>query len=235
MAVETSQALQQLHHLLQQLEDAETMLAHGPRRVAAAKNKVTAAELVCEEHKNEIQTLRKTSDQKSLNLKSNEDMILKLNGRLNEASSNKEFDIIQAQLESERLASDALEDEVLSLLSKVDDAEVTLRAAEQDVRQLIERGQEIKADVQAKEPGVREEIERLNREITEAESAIPAGESRGNYERLRASMKSGALSELRKAFCLACNTKVIAQDCVRVKIGEFVTCRECGRILYSAE
>ena len=35
MAVETSQALQQLHHLLQQLEDAETLLAHGPKRIAA--------------------------------------------------------------------------------------------------------------------------------------------------------------------------------------------------------
>ncbi|MCH2209816.1 MAG: hypothetical protein MK110_00830 [Fuerstiella sp.] len=235
MAVDTSQALHHLHYLLQQLEEAETMLVHGPRRIAAAKNKIAAAELVCEEHKNQIQTLRKTSDQKSMNLKSNEDRILKLNGRLNEASSNREFDIIQGELESERSVGNSLEDEVLSLLSEVDDAGVTLEAAEQDVGQLVERCQEIEADVLAKEPGIREEIERLNGEVTEAESAIPTGESRGNYERLRASMKSGALSELRNAFCVACNTKVIAQDCVRVKIGEFVTCRECGRILYSAE
>jgi len=235
MTVETSQALQQLHHLLQQLEDAETLLSHGPKRIAAARKKIKIAEQQCTEQKDQIQTLRKAADQKSLSLKSNEAEILKLNGRLNEASSNKEYDIIQSQVSVQRTANESLEDEILALLTQVDEAGTELEAANQSVQVLTAKCSEIEAEVQQKEPGIREDIERLTGEIGEAEAAIPAGESRGGYDRMRASMGAAALSEVQEAFCLACNTKLIAQDCVRIKVGEFVTCRECGRILYTIE
>ncbi len=235
MAVETSQALQQLHHLLQQLEDAESLLTHGPSRIAAAKRKITAAEQLCVSQKDQIKTLRKTADQKSLNLASHEAEILKLTRHLNEASSNKEYDIIQGQLGSEQLANNVTEDEVLRLLTQVDEVGTVLKTAEEEVAQFIQRCNEIETEFQEKEQGIREEIDRLHREICEAESAIPGGESRAAYKRLRASMNSGALSEVQDAFCLACNTRVIAQDCVRIKIGDFVTCRQCGCILYAAE
>ena len=94
---------------------------------------------------------------------------------------------------------------------------------------------DIEAEVEKNEPGIREDVARLNSEISEAETAIPPGEVRGGYERMRISIKSEALSEVQDAFCLACNTKVIAQDCVRIKIGELVTCRECGRLLYTVD
>lgn len=235
MAVETSQALQQLHHLLQQLEDAETLLGHGPRRIATAKKRIAEAEQVCVDQKEQIKTLRKTSDQKTLNLKTREAEILKLAGRLNEASSNKEYDIIQSQLAAERSSNEVLEDEILTLLTQVDEAETALEAAEAAVKECAGKCQEIEDEVQAMEPGIRDDITRLNTEISEAESAIPVGDARSGYQRLRGSLQSGALSEVQDAFCLACNTKVIAQDCVRIKVGEFVTCRECGRILYATD
>ena len=235
MAVATSQALQQLHHLLQQLEDAETLLAHGPKRIAAAKSKIAAAERICVDQKEQVKTLRKTSDQKSLSLKSHEAEILKQTRRLYEASSNKEYDIIQGQLASEQSANDSLEDEILTLLTQVDEAGIVLATAEEQVSQFTQRCTEIEVEVRAKEPGIREDIERLNSEIVEAESAIPAGDSRSAYKRMRASMNAGALSEVQDAFCLACNTRAIAQDIVRVRIGEIVSCRQCGRILYTAE
>lgn len=235
MAVDTSLALQQLHHLLQQLEDAETLLAHGPRRVAAAKKKIAMAEEVCSSQKEQIRTIRKIADQKSLTLKEREAEILKQTQRLNEANSNKEYDIIQSQLQSIGAAKEALEDEILSLLTKVDEAGGALAAAEEEVGRLTDHCRQIEADIKATEPSIREDVDRLNAAIGEAESAIPAGESRTAYLRLRSSMKSAALSEVQDAFCVACNTKVIAQDCVRIKMGEFVTCRQCGRILYTAE
>lgn len=235
MTVETSQALQQLHHLLQQLEDAETLLSHGPKRIAAARRKIAAAEQVCADQKEQIKTLRKSSDQKTLNLKSHEAEILKLSGRLNEASSNKEYDIIQSQISSEKSTNEELEDDILTLLTQVDEATAELESSEAQVQELTQRRQDIESEVASNEPGIRDDITRLTTEIAEAESAIPPGESRGAYERMRASLNAGALSEMQDAFCLACNTKVIAQDCVRIKIGEIVGCRQCGRILYTAE
>jgi len=235
MAVETSQSLQQLHHLLQQLEDAENLLAHGPKRIAAAKRKIAAAEQICVTQKEQIQSLRKATDHKSLNLKSHEADILKLNGRLNVASSNKEYEIITGQVETAKSANEQLEDAILTLMSEVDEAGAVLTSAEEEVDEFTQRCNAIEAEVKKNEPGIREDIARLNGEISEAETAIPPGEVRGGYERMRISIKSQALSEVREAFCLACNTKLIAQDCVRIKIGEFVNCRECGRLLYTVE
>jgi len=235
MAVETSQSLQQLHCLLQQLEDAENLLAHGPKRIAAAKKKIAAAEQICADQKEQIQSLRKATDQKSLNLKSHEADILKLTGRLNVASSNKEYDIITGQVKTAKSADARLEDEILTLMTQVDEAGAVLASAEEEVGEFTQRRKDIEAEVQKNEPGIREDIARLKGEIIEAEATIPAGEIRGDYERMRASIKSQALSEVQDAFCLSCNTKVIAQDCVRIKIGEFVTCRECGRLLYTVQ
>ncbi len=232
MAVDTSQALQHLHELLKQLDDAETLLAHGPRRIAAAEKKVAAAQEIVDAGKKEIRELRAAADDRSLSLKSREADILKLRSRLNEAASNREYDIIQSQIASEKAACEKLEDEILQLLTSVDEAESKLQAAEDEVREQTNRCREIEADVRSREPEIRSEIERLETEIREAEQAVPAGDARTVYRRLRDAMKAQALSEVQDAFCMACNTKVIAQDCVRIKVGEFVTCRQCGRILY---
>jgi predicted nucleic acid-binding Zn-ribbon protein len=234
MATETSLALQHLHHLLQQLDAAETLVAHGPRRIAAAQRKVQTAERCCVDQKDQIQAIRKSADQKSLTLKSREADIQKLTLRLNEASSNKEYEIITAQIAAEKSANEALEDEVLGLLTQVDEAVEKLESLKQEVEQAKAASAEIEQDVKAKEPGVTADISRLTEEIAEAESAIPAGDSLSTYRRLVQSHGPMALTEVKDGFCLACNTRITSQDVVRVNTGDFLLCRECGRILYAS-
>ncbi|MEZ6060377.1 MAG: hypothetical protein R3C19_08455 [Planctomycetaceae bacterium] len=233
MATETSHALQHLHHLLQQLEAAETLLAHGPRRIAAAEKKIVAGEQACNDQKAQIQTVRKAADQKSLSLKSREADIQKLSRRLNEASSNKEYDIIMAQVTAEKTANAKLEDEILSLLTQVDEATTELSRLQKEVEAAQERALLIGSEVKEREPGVVADVERLKAEIREAETAIPAGECFSAYRRLVQSMASAALAEMDGGFCTACNTRVTPQDAVRINLGEFVMCRECGRIQYT--
>ena len=234
MAVEASLALQQLHQLLEQLEDAQTQLARGPRRVAAAQKKTRLADQASADQKEQIRMLRKAADEKTLSLKSREAEISRLQVRLNEVSSNREYDIIQAQLESEKSASNNLEDEILSLLTQIDEATEELLLLQSETGSCLRRTIEIEEEVSGNELGILKEIQRLETEVAEAEGTIPQGEARTVYRRLRNSMNSGALSEVKNSFCLACNTSVTAQYCVQIKIGEFVTCRECGRILYMA-
>lgn len=233
MTAETSLAYQQLHSLLKQLEDAEQMLAHGPRRIAAAEQKIVAAEQACAVQKEQIQLLKKSADEKSLNLNSKEAELQKLEGRLNQATSNKEYDIIQAQKASEKAAGAELEDQILSLLSQVDEAGLELKQKEQDLTDAKQRAKEIADEVQAKEPGLKEEVARLNGEIKEIEAVIPAGEPRTTYRRLRESQGASAMSRVEDSFCTECNTGATQQDVVRINLGEFVLCRACGRILYN--
>ncbi len=233
MPTETSHALQHLHHLLQQLEAAETLLSHGPKRIAAAQKKVAALEQACVDQKAQVQTIRKASDQKSLTLKSHEADIRKFTQRLNEATSNKEYDIIMAQVTAEKAVNAKLEDEILSLLTQVDEATDRLAQLQADVQAAKDNAQAVEADVRSREPGVIADVDRLKAEIREAESAIPAGECFGKYRRLVQSMAAAAMAEMHGGFCMACNTRVTPQDAVRINLGEFVTCRACGRIQYA--
>ncbi|MEQ9406587.1 MAG: hypothetical protein RIK87_02635 [Fuerstiella sp.] len=232
MTAERSRVFQHLHSLLKQLHDAEYLLDHGPKRLAAAKMKVEAARQACADQKEVIVGLKKAADQNSLNLKSREAVLQKLNGQLNQATSNKEYDIFQAQIAAEKAANADLEDKILSLLSDVDESAAELKRREQQVAEFEQKAAEVEADVKAREPGLQAEVARLNAEIAEAEKTMPGGEKKSAYHRLRAAQGPGAMARVDDGYCTECNTGATQQDVVRLNLGEFVLCRACGRILY---
>ena len=232
MSAGTPQAFAHLHDLLKQLQDAQQLLDHGPMRISLSEKKIEAAEKECAAQKEVIKQLRKSADQSAMNLKSQEAQVAKLSGRLNEASSNKEYEIIQGQMSSEKVKGANLEDEVLELLSKVDDATAELKAKESQLEELIKKKVEITATVQANEPGLKADVERLLAAISEAESVIPAGFPRDTYKRLRESQGASAMSRVEDTYCEECNTQAISQDVVQMNMGKFTLCRACGRILY---
>lgn len=235
MTASASQAFEHLHALLQQLEDAERLLAHGPKRTAVAEKKVTAAEQDCSDQKEKIKQLRKSADQSAMNLKSREAELAKLALRLNEAGSNKEYEIIQNQITAAKKEDAKLEDEVLALLDQVDQATEELQMLEQQLEELKQKAAQIADDVRAKEPGLKSDVERLTGEIAEAESIIPGGDPKTTYKRLRAAQGASAMSRVEDGYCTECNTGATPQDTVRLNLGEFVLCRACGRLLYRTE
>lgn len=235
MSAETQRTFPRLHDLLIQLENAEQALAHGPKQIAAVEKKITETQQACIQQKAEIQQLRKDADAASLNLKSREAEVGKHLIRLNDTKSNKEYEIIQGQVAASRAASEQLEDEVLTLLSRVDDATDQLQQMEQQVVELQKKLTEVQQDVQAREPGLRADVERLNQEIASTETLIRGGEAQASYKRLRAAMGASAMARVEDTYCAECNTGATPQDVVRMKLGEFVLCRTCDRILYISE
>ena len=232
MGAEKVQAFAHLHNLLQQLQDAEYLLAHGPKRIAVAKKKVVAAEEACANQKETIKQLRLNADKSQMNLKTREAEVAKLNMKLNEASSNKEYEIIQNKIASEKEEDARLEDEILGLLDEVDGASSELERLQQELADQETKTKDIEADVQKREPGLKADVERLEGEIKEAESVISGGDSVTTYRRLRAAQGASALSPVEDSYCVECNSQVTPQDAVRLNLGEFVLCRACGRILY---
>lgn len=235
MATQTSLAYQNLHNLLKELADVQYMLAHGPKRIAASQKKVAAAEAACAEQKDAIQQLKKKADSSSLDLKTREAEIAKHASRLNDAGSNKEYEIITGQMETQRKACEQLEDEVLSMLGEVDSATDELSSRESELAEAKKKADEVSSDVQAKEAGLKEDVARLETEISEAEKVLPAGENRATYQRLRQAQGAESMSKVEDGYCEECNTTVTPQDAIRLNMGEFLLCRACGRFLYVGE
>lgn len=232
MVHQTSLAYQHLHSLLKQLEEAEQALAHGPRRIAITEKKVVAAQDACDAQKVKIQQLRKQADTASLNLKSKEADSQKQASRLNEAGSNKEYEIIQGQINSIKTACETLEDEILTMLSDVDDATGQLKVLQEEHDTLTQKVGRISAEVKAAEPGIKADIERLTAEIKEAEKVMSGGNTLSTYRRVQGIQGAGAFAKIDDGYCEECNTEATPQDKIKLNMGEFLLCRACGRILY---
>jgi len=233
MTAKTSRAFDQLHILLEQLQKAEQMLALGPKRIAVAEKKVAAAQQDAAAQKEQIQQLKKTADEGTLNLKVSEAEVAKHKLRLNEAGSNKEYQIIQGQIQAAQGRTETLEDEVLELLANVDAANSRLAELDQEIAEKQANVKTITEEVSSRKPGLTADVERLTAEISAAESVIPGGESMATYRRLREAMGASAMARVEDSYCTECNTGATPQDVVRMNMGEFVLCRACGRILYA--
>lgn len=232
MSTDNRRAFESLHQLLQQLTKANQLLEHGPKRIANCEQKVAVALETCNVQKAEIQQLKKKADQTALHLKTSEGEVEKQKLRLNDAKSNKEYEIIGGQIAAAREKCEAFEDAILDLLNQIDEAEATLKSLQGQQQEAEDKVASVKAKVAEKKPGLLAEVESLNSKITEAEKAIPPGEPMSTYKRLRASMQDKALAKVEDGYCEQCNSQLTSQDAVQINMGQYLLCRQCGRILY---
>lgn len=232
MVSDLSISLSQLHGLLQQLADAEAAFADGPRSIRSAEKQVTQAKQQIEEQKATIKQTRKIADELNLKLKTKEAELRKYEGQLNTATSNKEFDIVKGQIAHVGVERAELENAAFEAMEEIDAAQAVLKTLETELKARRQTAATVKADVEAGKPGLEASLETLKTQIEVAEKVIPGGEGLSAYRRLRIANGPGALAGVEDDFCDGCNCKVTNQDLVRIRMGEFLRCRECNRGLY---
>lgn len=233
MASETSAGLKVLHGLLQQLAEAEAGLADGPRRIAAVERQVVAGEQQIEQQKLAIRDAKRSADEANLRLRSKEAEILKLEGQLNTASTNKEYDIIKGQIVTAKKDRGDIEEAGLLGLEAVDEAQKRLKELEAELQKRRQQLQAARVEYDDLKPKLEAGISALLNQTAEAERVVPGSEM-ATWKRLRAAHGAAAVAVMEDDFCSACSTRVTAQDMVRIRTGVFVICRDCGRALYEA-
>ncbi len=232
MASDLSIALSQLHGLLRQLAEAEAAFADGPRSITVSEKQVAQAEQKIEEQKAAIKQTRKTADDLNLKLKTKEAELKKLQGQLNAATSNKEFDIFKGQIASVGSERAVLENTAFEAMEEIDVAQAALKKLEVELKSRRQAALTVLAEVEASRSGLETTLQELKSQIAAAEKVIPPGEGLSAYRRLRIANGAGALAGIEDDFCEGCNCRVTNQDLVRIRTGEFLRCRECNRGLY---
>ena len=232
MASDLSIALHKLHVLLVQLEEIEGSLAHGPRRISACERKLAAAVAAVEDQKQTIKNNRKAADEANLKLRTREAEMRKLEGLLNQASSNKEYDIVKGQIATATADLATLEDSALAAMEESDNSQVKLKHLEADVTECRNKLSTVQNEVASAEAGLRNELEQLKIQVAEAEKAVKWGEHYSAYGRLRNAHLASALAAVEDMCCTACNNRITTQDAVRINTNVLMACRECGRLIY---
>ena len=230
----TTGGLKELHQLHLKLYEHQQMLENGPRQIAATKRLVERKEQELEEHRSQLTELQKAADDRNLQFRTNEQKIEELKLKLNQAASNKEFDIIKGQIEADTAANAVLEDEYLEMLEQIDVKREELKELEQALGDVRTSATKKAAEVEANEPGLKQTIATVSTEIKSAEACVPTS-LREDYRRLVAAHGPGAICGVDAGACNECFTELSPQVQMELRCGRVVVCRSCGRLLYLDE
>ena len=106
-------------------------------------------------------------------LKSGEEKIKGLKGKLNAAASNREYQAIKDQIAADEMANSVLADETLEALEKIDELQGMVAEAQKKIAVAKEELAKVQETVRKESQGLDAEIQRLENELKEAEARIP--------------------------------------------------------------
>ncbi|WP_339727365.1 C4-type zinc ribbon domain-containing protein [uncultured Gimesia sp.] len=227
----TASSLKALHHLYLRLYDVDQKLEQGPKRIKLKEQFALLQDEKLNAVKDQVLQLKKQVQQKNLDLHSNEAKILDLKGKLNAASSNKEFDIIKGQIAADEMANSVLEDEILELMEKIDKTEEEVQSWVRQKDAAHAEAKKTALDFESARSRLNEEIKECKATISDAEQIIPEN-LKVMFARLVRSHGAGALAVVEGRFCSACNVMIEPQLRVELNSGRLVFCKSCGRLLY---
>ncbi len=230
----TAASLKALHHLYLRLHDVNQKLERGPKRIKLKEEFALQQEENLKSIQDQVLQLKKQVQQKNLDLHSNEAKILDLKGKLNTASSNKEFDIIKGQIQADEMANSVLEDEILELMDKIDVAEADVQSWVSKKDTAHQSAKKSAQDFEDARDSLDEEIKECEAAIADAEHIIPEN-VKVQFQRLVRSHGAGALSIVDGKYCSSCNVLISPQLRVELNSGRLVFCKSCGRLLYLEE
>lgn len=231
MEIRADNGLAELHRLLLALQEVQEQIDRGPRQLKVRQQTVVQKQSDLEAQKQKHKSLRMNADQKALQLKSNEVKIGDLKGKLNQAQSNREFDIIRTQMEADTVANSVLEDEILDSLEKVDAAHLAIKKLEEEVAQAKVEETRLAAQISAAQPGYQSRLVELQSAIANAETRLPP-DIVVPYRRLVQAYGPAAMAEVDGTACNSCFVNLTPQMVMQVRAGQVMFCKVCGRLLY---
>lgn len=231
MVTPTDNGLTELHRLHLLSREVQDEMERGPRQLKARQQAIAQKLAELEAQKQKHKTLRMNADQRSLQLKSNEAKIGELKVKLNQASSNREFDIIRSQMEADTVANSVLEDEILDALEKVDVAHIAIKKLEEEVAHAKADEARVAAQISTALPGLQSRLTELEKAIASAESRLPE-DIVVPYRRLVQAYGAAALAEVDGSTCTSCYVSLPPQMVMQVRDGHVMFCKTCGRLLY---
>jgi uncharacterized protein len=226
--------LRTLHRIHKQLADLKDRRDRGPRQLRAGEAGIKQREDDLNKVREELKTMRKQIDQKQLQMKTNEQKIKDLDTKLNQAASNREYQILKDQIAADKMANSVLEDEIIEMMDQVDAFQPKIAEAEGALKSTKEKVAGSQKTVASQAASIEADIVRLEAELKQCEAELPEA-IREIY--LRMAKKSGedALAEVVDGACSGCYQQVPINLQANIRMLQPSFCRTCGRLLYIAE
>jgi predicted nucleic acid-binding Zn-ribbon protein len=218
-----------------ELDRLQAELAAVPRAIAAIKKQMDAEKAALEDSKKDLVQVQMKRKEKEVDLGAKEESVRKHTAELNSIKSNDAYRAMMGEIEKARSEKSALEDEILQLMDKVDQAQRVWK--ERETAAKAQEGQR-QAEIAAWEAKQTETETRIADKQKERETVAAnfAPALRQRYQRIREGIRGAVLVPLKKGQCSGCHMQVSPNLVNEVKRGQTVmTCEHCSRIVYLEE
>ena len=221
-----------IHRLRRYIRDLEGKADQEPRLRKAQDDKVARQEKLLKQAQEQLKHFKVEIHHKEVSIKSAQDQIKKYEKQLKENISNKkEYDALMAEIAATKASIGKLEDEALELMSQSEDEAKKLPEVEAALRKAKEEHARFDQDHAESLQRFAQEKVKAEADLKEQEAQLPE-DFRPQYNRFVAAKGADALAAVANNLCTACYTEVTPQMGSELRRGNFLLCKNCGRILY---
>ncbi len=230
----SAELLRSLHRIHRQLTDLRGQLDRGPRQIKAGETLVAGAAAAVEAIKDQQKKHKMAADAKQLTLKGRENRVLELQGKLNTAGSNKEFNLLKDQIAADEQANAVLADEIFESLEQLDVVAEQLIAAQAEHAKQQSDHQARLIEINERMTLLGSELARVESELAETEKRIPAA-VKNDYQRVVDAKGEEGLAPIDGESCGGCFQTLTTQMRDRLQLSQLVRCPSCNAFLYLPE
>ena len=148
-----TESLRTLHRIHRQLSDLQDRLQRGPRQAKVADVAVKKSEAELAAAKDAHRQAKMASDEKHLQLRQREARLHDLQGKLNAANNNKEYQLLKDQIAADKQANSVLADEILEAMERIDQLHAAIKVAEENLAKTKEEFNKLRKRVDEQQQG----------------------------------------------------------------------------------
>lgn len=240
MSSKSIDLLQELQAVESKLRGLRSQLRRRERIVHQQQLKLKQCDEKIQSKHREIQNIKLKLAELELELKSKEAEISKLQSQLNTAKSNKEYSTFLTQLNTARADSSKIEDQILKMLSEIDEMKTLLSEAENQKKEAEKELEAKRIEYERYKDELQKEIDATESELKELETRIDP-EILDIFKRVADRHDGEVLAEIiandpkkQEFICSGCYMSVPLEivNALLTKPDELQLCNACGRILY---
>jgi len=225
--------LEKTHLIQTRLGDLYGRLRRGPLLLKTQEGNIQKHMEALEKLRAEHQVLLAEAKDKEQTVNAHAQAIARRKLQLQEAKTNKDYQALQIQIQTDEKARDALDDEALEAIEQAERLALKLPPVEAEVKKAQELYETTKKKFFAEKPHIESEIADYQEQL-HAEEAKMTKEFREIYDRLVRSVggdKALAVVEGQK-YCGGCNHQIPVNSLAYILAKKPITCSSCARLLY---
>jgi predicted nucleic acid-binding Zn-ribbon protein len=223
--------LKELHRLRCLIEDLDEKISEAPRKLSIQEKRLANQENALKAAQEHLKNLALQIRDKEGSVKATQTQIKKYEKQFDEAANKKEYDALKSEINQEREHISKLEDEILAAMTEMDEKKAQLPEVEKLAQKSRDDFAQFKKDQEELLSRYANEKTRATEVMKEAEATLPE-DVRPQYLRMVAGKGTECMSGVKGRICSACYTEVTSQMLSELKREMFISCKNCGRMLY---